>query len=141
MRSALLVVVIALAQHTCTAVAVKPSQHIVDLMQLLNGTTNYYTQTSLSADQVEAEWAVKRHRMLAGDMTAEERELYVSNNKAPIFVAGTEKGLLLMRTAMHFAIKLANTLFISVECAPFAMMQTNSTFTYLQVARLHYGII
>ena len=93
MRAALLAAVLALLLHTCTAVAVKPPQHIVDLMQLLNGTTNYYTQTSLSAAQVEAEWAIKRHRMLAGDMTAAERELYVSNNKAPVFIAGTEKGL------------------------------------------------
>ena len=73
-------------------VEAKTQQKTVELMQILNGTNNYYTQTSHAFKKAEAEWIIKRHRMLAGDMTAEERELYVSKNKAPIFIIGTMKG-------------------------------------------------
>ena len=95
-RAALLAAVLTLALLVSFAAARKSKLEAVDLMLLLNGTKNYYTQTSLSATQVEAEWALKRHRMLAGGMTIREKELYVSVNKAPVFIIGAMKGLQLL---------------------------------------------
>ena len=46
----------------------------------------------LTAAQLESWWQLSKHRMLAGDMTDAERAMYVSRNKAPIFILGTMKG-------------------------------------------------
>ena len=70
----------------------KGTLETVNLMQLINGTNNYYTRTMLTPVEAEAAWTIKRYRMLAGEMTAEERALYVSSNKAPIFIVGVMKG-------------------------------------------------
>ena len=64
----------------------------IDLMQILNGTTNYYSSSMLDPVKVETQWSIKRQRFLTGDMTATEQSLYVSQNKAPVFILGAMKG-------------------------------------------------
>lgn len=65
----------------------------IRLMQILNSTaSSNFTLASYNPRLMNEQWASNRHRMLTGEMTARERELYVSGNKAPIFIIGTMKG-------------------------------------------------
>ena len=71
-------------------------QQPIDLMQLLNNTSNYFTSSSETPKQLEAQWAIKRQRFLRGGMKKAERSLYVSQGKAPVFILGAMKGAIVV---------------------------------------------
>ena len=64
----------------------------VNLTAHFEGIKHLFNRTRLPDDEMEALWQIKRHRLLTGDITPEEREHYVSKHKAPIFIIGAPKG-------------------------------------------------